>query len=186
MVAIVPCMVSACARGTLTKDLPRSTTTAFAAVVRSLREEGPRDIAVDVRPLRTDPPAMLASPETRLDVPRQELDARAAVVTAAGLTLGNAEVPPNCAGILMPFSPEDRHRGCPPVDAYVVATALAPRYDSTAAATGPVTPPPGWYLRVLATSIGPHGFSSRVDDYLVAQHDGGWRVIRRYTVSWIE
>jgi hypothetical protein len=162
---------------------------AFSAVIHVLRngEGRPRNISIDVRPLRTLPPAMEVTAETRLPASAEELGARRAIATRAAFPIGDAEVPANCGGMLSPDESGEFHRGCPQsaTSEYVIALAAAPRYDSTPAALAQ-RPPPGWYLRVIATSINRNGYSQRVDDILLEKKAGKWSVAKVYTVAFIE
>lgn len=177
-----------CAAGRSAESQPLADVDAFAAVIGALRNgTRPRTISVDVTPLRSSPPATEISRDTRLTVPQPELETRRALAAKHGFGVGDAQAPANCGGIMRPYSPEDTHRGCPREQdrAYIVATAAAPRLDSLPEMFGPRAPA-GWYLRVIATSIGSHGYSQRIDDFLLERRSGKWTVVREYPVGYIE
>jgi hypothetical protein len=133
-------------------------------------------LSVDPRPLRADSTVSWVDATTRAAVTPAELSARVGVLHALGLQPGDAAIPPNCGGSMLPFSPTSYHSGCPTSGRRDFAVSLPwPEWlDSTTERNGA---PGRWRSRVIYMSVGPHGVTSEVLDVVMERTGGSWRAI---------
>jgi hypothetical protein len=133
----------------------------------------------DPYPLRPDSDVTHVGPDTRASGAEAEVRRRKGILNAMHLTVGDGEIPPDCAGTESPDTPDEpRHRGCPTVRRYVVTVALPRQGDGTVRIptheTGRY-----WTSRVILTSISPGGYNSETRDYVLDSTSAGWRILKK-------
>lgn len=144
----------------------------FAAVVRAVADSTPG-------PLRIDP--RVGGPAEEPDGPSGWVNAphlvemRRKVLSAQGITAGAADIPTDCAGVLVPDVDHTEHRGCPRQHLVLVKIG-APRSTSPYA---PATLREYRAFRASHISVGPSGFNDTSYEYILIHGTSGWSLASR-------
>lgn len=136
--------------------------------------------------LQVDPHPPTEGNSTQGRVPSGSRDAvvttRTEALRGLHIRIGEATRPDACAGIMVPYSPSDQHRGCPKQSKMVASVGAARGSEDgldpafTHAAT----------VGVTVLEVGPTGFSALHFEYTLKFVDSTWRVLNRRLVRFVE
>jgi hypothetical protein len=135
---------------------------------------------VDPAPLVSDSSVEEANASTRARISAGELGDRLSALRALGIEPGDAEIPANCGGTVLPGS--ELHRGCPATIRRVVAEAL-PRPDAAIAGAASAS---RWRVRAIYLYLGPHGYNAEILDVLLERVGVRWRSVGIVTLIFNE
>jgi hypothetical protein len=163
---------------------------AFALVVRALAADSRYDgqavpLQVELRPLRRLREVSAVTEETLEPPDSDRHRGRRRILAAAGLPIGDALFPRNCAGTMVQAAPgESPHSGCPSTTRVVAAIGL-PR-PGDAASEGALNDPHYRTVRVIVAGIGPGGISAEIRDYILEAAAHGWTAARMIIRGYVE
>jgi hypothetical protein len=101
---------------------------------------------------------------------------------SVGLRIADESVRSGCASTGLPWMPDSLHKGCPndPTLYAVIGTA---RLGGTLRRPGIGTEMEQgkgyWSVRVLLSTVSKYGVNQEVDDFVMSEQDGAWKLVRR-------
>lgn len=154
---------------------------AFVAVVQAIVADTTffmhSPLSIDPRPVRVEGLAdvqAISFPALSQAV----LRARQLALHTLRVAIGDARLPVRCGGIMLPYSPQTYHRGCPHRRREVVSIDVPHAAIAWELPAGAALGAPQWVTYAVHASIGPEGVSYMVWGFVLTHDDLGWRATK--------
>lgn len=114
------------------------------------------------------------------------LRARTIALQTLRVPIGDARLPVRCAGVMVPYSPQTYHRGCPHRRREVVSIDVPHAAIAAELPAGAALDAPQWVTSVVHASIGPEGVSYLVWGFVLTHDDLGWKAAKGKLLRFVE
>ncbi len=163
-------------------------TSLFAAVARAIVPHPGVELEVDPVPLRADPSVTSVDAATRAAASPERVRANERALEALRVAAGDASRYAGCPGVLV--APPKSTAGCPKELLLLVAIGLPRRggpflpgsVDERARYAGREVVA----VRAIEETVGPLGKSTEMVDYVMSRAGGGWRLVERRGLLYVE